>query len=226
MANSQLHPRYDIFGAKRLEGADYKGHYDFPATPGVVLQETAVDGVPFDHITDRLIPVGALLHFYVHDRRFLPFLADPERWCSRLERFSKVIGLDCSVYRDLPLAEQIHSLYLNRAMDWCLHSMGKVVVPNVSWGDRRTFDFCFDGIEEGKTVAVSSHGACRDKTEKYHFLDGLVALLERLEPPSVVFHGPVFREAAELLSENGVRIIPMFSRIAKAHRREARDGER
>ena len=226
MATHQLHPRYDIFGAQRLQGATFTGHYDFPATPGVVLRDTIVHGVPFDHISDRDIPAGALLHFYVHDKRFLPVVGNPERYRSRLDRFSRVVGLDCSVYRDLPLAEQIHSLYLNRAMDWCLHTMGKIVVPNASWGDWRTFDFCFDGIEAGNTVAVSSHGACRDKKERFYFLDGLVALLDRLAPPSVVFHGPLFQQAADLLEEHGVQVIPMATRLATAHRKEVRDGER
>lgn len=224
MPKQMLHPRYDIFGAERLKDATFTGRFDFPLTPGTVLHESTLDGIPFDHISDRAIPGGAVLHFYVHDRRFLPFVEDPDRWMDRLERFPRVVGLDHSVYRDLPLAEQIHSLYLNRAMDWDLHRRGKTVIPNASWGDWRTFDFCFDGIEPKRTVAVSSHGACRDGREKFHFLDGLVQMLDRLTPPSVVFHGTLFADAKELLSEYGVRVIPMESRISRAHRKAVGHG--
>jgi hypothetical protein len=220
MSNSKLKPRYDIFGAGRLKDATFTGRFDFPFTPGTVLHESTLDGIPFDHISDRAIPVGAVLHFYVHDRRFLPFVEDPDRWMDRLERFPRVIGLDHSVYRDLPLAEQIHSLYLNRAMDWDLHRRGKIVIPNATWGDWRTFDFCFDGIEPGRTVAVSTHGTCQLRAAKYHFLQGLAELLDRLCPPSIVVHGPMFPELQELLAERSVQIIAMRSRTDKAHRKE------
>lgn len=216
MSNSKLKPRYDIFGAERLKGATFTGRFDFPFTPGTILQDDVLNGIPFDHIGDKDVPPGSVLHFYVHDKRFLPFIEDPDRWMDRLDRFPRVVGLDCSVYRDLPLAEQIHSLYLNRAMDWDLHRRGKTVIPNATWGDWRSFGFCFDGIDPDKTVAVSSHGACQSRRARYHFLEGLSALLERLSPPSVVFHGAVFSEAAELLAEAGVRAIPMRSRMDKA----------
>ena len=213
---TNLHPRYDIFGAKELEQATFVGKYDFPSTPGTVLRETSLAGVSFDHISNKQIPDYAILHFYVHDKRFLPFLANPGRWLAKLGRFNRVVGLDCSVYRDLPLAEQIHSLYLNRAMDWWFHTTGKTIIPNASWGDWRTWDFCFDGIEPYRTVAISSHGACRGQREKCHFAEGLAHLVERLAPPSVIFHGPLFPAAAELLAEAGIQVIPMATRIAKA----------
>lgn len=31
------------------------------------------------------------------------------------------------------------------------------VIPTVSWGDGSTFDFCFEGIPKGSTVAVSTY---------------------------------------------------------------------
>jgi len=60
---------------------------------------------------------------------------------SRIFRKETVFLTDNSMYRDLPLAEQIHSCYLNRAIDYYLHSRGKKVVPNVSWGDNRSYEF-------------------------------------------------------------------------------------
>lgn len=222
MSNSKLKPRYGIFGAERLKDATFTGRFDFPFTPGTILHESALEGIPFDHISDRAIPEGSVLHFYVHDRRFLRFVENPDRWMGRLERFPRIIGLDHSVYRDLPLAEQVHSLYLNRAMDWDLHSRGKTVIPNATWGDWRTFDFCFDGIERGRTVAVSSLGTCQLRAAKYHFLQGLVELLDRLRPPSIVFHGPIFPEAQEVLADRSVRIIAMRTRVDEAFRKEVR----
>ena len=49
MSNSKLKPRYDIFGAERLKDATFTGRFDFPFTPGTVLHESTLDGIPFDH---------------------------------------------------------------------------------------------------------------------------------------------------------------------------------
>ena len=32
-------------------------------------------------------------------------------------------------------------------------------IPTISWGLENTFDFCFNGIEKGSTVAVSTYMA-------------------------------------------------------------------
>ena len=43
----------------------------------------------------------------------------------------------------MPLALQIESVFKNR---WCgayWQSKGLKVIPTVSWGDERSFDFCF-----------------------------------------------------------------------------------
>ena len=44
---------------------------------------------------------------------------------------------------------QMYNTFQNR---WCgayLVSKGIPVIPTVSWGDKSTFDFCFEGIENG-----------------------------------------------------------------------------
>lgn len=197
-----------------------------PISPGTVLAADSLDGVPFDHVSDRGVPPGSWLHFYVHDIRFLRFLEAPDNWLLRIRRFAGVVGMDNSVYFDLPLAEQKHSVYLNRVADLWLHERGIPHVPNVSWGDWRSFAWCFDGVEPGKTVAVSSHGCIGTDEDKARFLDGLAAMVSRLNPPSVVFHGRVFPRAAALLSEAKIRIMPLRSRIERhLSRKEASHGQ-
>ena len=75
---------------------------------------------------------------------------------------------------------QLYNTFRNR---WCgayFASEGMRVIPTVSWGDERSFAFCFEGIPKGSTVAVSTymvseHGNRAD--QKPFFMKGYEELL-------------------------------------------------
>ena len=70
-------------------------------------------------------------------------------------------------------------------------SRGLLIVPNVRWADRLDFDYCFLGLPVNAVVAISAHGCSRTSEDRHHFREGLNALLEVLEPKSVLVHGPM-----------------------------------
>lgn len=54
---------------------------------------------------------------------------------------------------------QRYNTFRNRWVGAYLANKGIRVIPTVSWGLKNTFDFCFNGIEKGSTVAVSTYMA-------------------------------------------------------------------
>ena len=68
------------------------------------------------------------------------------------------------------------------------------MIPTVNWGDTSTFDFCFEGIEKGSVVAVSTymasaHGNRSDQKE--WFLTGYSEMLRRIKPEKIIcYHTP------------------------------------
>ena len=68
------------------------------------------------------------------------------------------------------------------------------VILTVSLGLENTFDFCFNGIEKGSTVAVSTymastHGNRADQKE--FFMTGYNEMLKRIEPETIIcYHYP------------------------------------
>lgn len=48
------------------------------------------------------------------------------------------------------------------------------------FGDERTFSFCFDGVEEHKTVAVGTCGCIKRKEDKIFFKIGLARMMQKL----------------------------------------------
>ena len=91
------------------------------------------------------------------------------------------------------LWHQLGNVAKNR---WCgayWQALGIDVIPDVVWGDRDSFEYCFDGIPKGGTVAVSTVGVKNDKswnnTEGNMFLDGYNEMLKRLKPETILFYG-------------------------------------
>ena len=75
----------------------------------------------------------------------------------------------------MPLSLKVYNTFRSR---WCgayLQSKGIRVIPTVAWGEPNTFWFCFDGIEKGSIVAVSTLGV---RKEKALFMQGYNELVQ------------------------------------------------
>ncbi|MGI5984443.1 MAG: DUF4417 domain-containing protein [Clostridiales bacterium] len=83
---------------------------------------------------------------------------------------------------------------------WCgayWASKGIRVIPTVNWGDETSFDFCFEGIEKGSVVAVSTYMATEHgnrKDQKQWFLAGYNEMLRLIEPEKIVCYNTPFPE--------------------------------
>ena len=100
--------------------------------------------------------------------------------------FFAVATPDYSSYRNMEpwrIEENvIHSL-------WCgawLQYLGVRVIPTVTWADERTYHICFDYIEKGSVVAISTIGVSK---EKEAFLKGFNEMVKRIEPPLILVRG-------------------------------------
>ena len=68
---------------------------------------------------------------------------------------------------------------------------GIKVIPTISWSDRESYEWCFDGEPEGGIVAVSSVGTqAHEETQKL-FMQGYNEMLFRLCPSRIIFYGDV-----------------------------------
>ena len=102
------------------------------------------------------------------------------------QRFGGVITPDFSLYREMPLAMQIWNTYRNRAISFWLQREGIPIVPNVRWGDERTYAFAFEGLPQGGTVAVSTNGLLRKQVDREYFKCGLSRMVAVLKPQTII----------------------------------------
>lgn len=101
------------------------------------------------------------------------------------------------MYLEMAPIVQLHNTFRNR---WCgayWASRGLRTVPSVNWGDETTFDFCFEGIEQGSVVAVSTYMASEHNNrqdQKEWFMAGYNELLRRIEPEYIICYNTPFPE--------------------------------
>ena len=65
------------------------------------------------------------------------------------------------------------------------------MIPTVAWGDERSFEFCFDGVEEGSIVAVCTY--YRENCED-DFMPGYEGMLKRIKPSAIICYGEPFEQ--------------------------------
>ena len=131
------------------------------------------------------------IHFFTYDWNFESVYEKPEELLERLDQYYALLTPEFSTYKDMPLARQIDSVFKNR---WCgafWQKQGMKVIPTVSWGSIPCLEFCFDGIEKGSVVAVSTYTR---EDNKDGFMLGYNKMLEIIEPSAIICYGTPFPE--------------------------------
>ena len=90
------------------------------------------------------------------------------------------------------------------------------LIPNVRFNDERTYDFCFDGIEKFKTIAVGTHGCIKNKIDKDYFKKGLAELVKRLSPKTIIVYGATPDDIFKTYKDAGIEIISFESEFSKS----------
>lgn len=126
---------------------DVEGKYDIP-----VMEPIEVSGTEFLRFCDWKEAddvSGTIAHFYYDDYKFMTAWRDPDAYVDRLRHFKAVVAPDFSLYTDFPMALQIMSCYRRQWVGAYWQSLGLTVIPDVVWGEERSWEFCFDGIPQG-----------------------------------------------------------------------------
>lgn len=128
------------------------------------------------------------------DYQFLRLWTHPDKYIPMLSKFEYVMSPDFSTYTDFPKALQIYNHFRKHWLGAYMQMYGIDVIPTISWSDRESFEWCFDGEPVGSVVAVSSVGVMNSKERKALFMDGYNEMMKRLEPKTVLFYGQVPEE--------------------------------
>lgn len=131
------------------------------------------------------------IHFFTYDWNFESVYQKPEIAMEKLDQYYALLTPEFSLYWDMPKALQVNSTFKNR---WCgayWQSQGKIVIPTICCAGEESWEFCFDGIEQGSVVAVSTY---RRERYKEDFMKSYDKMLEVLNPAAIFCYGEVFSE--------------------------------
>ena len=134
------------------------------------------------------------IHFFIHDYQFTNIWVQREKYKKMLPEFKAVMTPEFSIYADWPVMVQMWNHYRKHVLGSWMQSIGCKVYPTITWGDKSSFKWCFDGEPYQSTVAVSSVGCMKNKEEKKFFMDGYNKMLDVLEPETILFYGSIPKE--------------------------------
>lgn len=126
-----------------------------------------------------------LLNFQ-YDKTLVPIYNNIFKYALKAQDFLAVTTPDFSAYMNMEpwkIKENIiHSL-------WCgawLQYLDVRVIPTITRADERTYDYCFNYIEKGSIIAISTIGVIRNKST---FIKGFNEMKKRIEPKLILVRG-------------------------------------
>ena len=129
------------------------------------------------------------VHFYIDDYQFERIWNTPYKYILKLAPYDCVLTPDFSLYTEMPLAMQMWNVYRSKLIGQILQDSGIEVIPTLQWCGPDTFEWCFEGIEKGGTVSVSTIGVKREESASKIWFDGMDEAIKQLEPSHVIVYG-------------------------------------
>lgn len=118
----------------------------------------------------------------------------------------------------MPLVVQAYNTYRGRALGHWLQENGVRVIPNIRFGDERTYDFCCAGITPGETIAIGSYGCIKDREDRRYFKQGLSFVMDTLHPKRLIVYGDAPGDIFLEYRNRGVLIQQFDSEFAKTRK--------
>lgn len=199
--------RHNVFENQERMQFVNSNYYGIPEmAPCNVVGDKMLRFCDFAQVED---PENYICHFFYDDFKFISMWREPDKHIERLKRFKAVVSPDFSVYTDFPRALQILACYRRQWVGAYWQIQGLKVIPDVRWGDRESYAYCFEGIPKGGTVAVSTVGVRTDNdwngVDDNLWKSGYDEMMNRLEPSTIIFYGDIIEGC-----EGNIIHVPSF----------------
>lgn len=210
--NSKRKSSKDIFKTYLIANSEFDGSIEIP----IINKETVIPNrvIPFSKCISSK-ETDCWVHFYEDDFLFERIWNNPRKYLNILKKYNGVISPDFSMYRDFPLVMQEWNVYRNRAIGSWLQQNGIKVIPNVRFGDNRTYKFCCLGVEPGGVISIGTHGTLKNKIDRQMFIEGLNFVIKKVKPSTIIIYG---KAPKELFSKYEINIVCFESEFSKSRK--------
>ena len=201
-----------IFKPYLYAGMTASGELDFPTIYRVKASPKNLIG--FDKSL-KCKDYDQWVHFFIHDYLFVRILRNPQKYLAVLSKFEGAIAPDFSVFWNYPLFSQMQSIFYSRLIGSWLQRNGISVIPCVRWGKEETYNFAFDGLEQGGTIAVGTAGCIREGETRQVFESGFPVMLNSVKPNKIIVYGSTNSEVFSEAQRAGIEVISFQTETAK-----------
>ena len=180
---------YDLYRLNEFDETRAVGLYQLPTLK--VCAYVPDDLIGFNYVRNYKGSKKQLgVHFFLDDYQFERIWTDPYRNIDRLKSFACVLTPDFSTYSDMPFAMQIWNLYRSRMIGQIMQDAGMNVIPTIRTFGEEPIDWCFEGIEQGGTIAFSTIGIEKEGKEFIKLCQHEVnKAIELLKPSCIINYG-------------------------------------
>ena len=206
----------DVFNAFLVRDAEFDGILEIPCIKTGIFKPKKL--ISFSKCI-RAREYDSWVHFYEDDAAFERIWKNPEKYLPILSRFEGVISPDFSLYRDMPLVMQYWNIYRNHAIVAWLQSNGIKVIPNIRYGDERTFEEACLGIVKHGTISIGSHGCIKIRKDRELFIAGLDRIVHIIDPQIIIIYGAAPDDIFGKYRNRGILILRFDSEFASSRKK-------
>jgi hypothetical protein len=168
------------------------GFYSFPLIKKDYIDVENINLISYSDTSMRDVKnLECGVHFFIDDYRFEGIYNHPEKSLEKLKKYKFLCTPDFSLYSEMDRWRKIENVAKNRWVGAYWQEHGLKVITTISWGSPATYDYCFDGVEEGSIVAISTLGC---KKAKRQFLSGYKEMKKRIKPSAIICFDTPFDE--------------------------------
>lgn len=183
---NERHRTNDAYNLDIIHKIETEGFYQIP----IIKNNNYIpkDIIGFNYAkTSKEHEVG--IHFYLDDYQFERVWNKPQDYIDILKQYECIFSPDFSLYIDMPMAMKIWNIYRSRLIGQYYQKQGIKVIPTLSWAEKETFKFCFDGIPQGSIVSISTVGVKRNKEALSIWEKGVDELIKIIKPSTILIYG-------------------------------------
>ena len=181
----------DAFSAYLVNGAHFTRQEEYPIIPAEMISTI---------IPQNVMPFNKALNFrgdlnntficsYSPDETFERLRRNPKRYLHFFRRTAGIIGFDYSIHSDMPVVKQKNQIYDNLSLTYYYGNNGIPIIPNVRCGIEDLLPEFMEAIPKHKTVAIGTHGFCKELWEKCEWYCFIEKMLNALQPSQIVVYG-------------------------------------
>lgn len=200
------------FKLQYFEDATRVGRYGLPQLASTQFIPDKV--ISFNERKNIKDPEDYWIDFFINDYYFESFWNAPGRSLNNLRKFKGIITPDYSMIPAMLPGQIIWNCTRNRVMAYYLQRKGFNIIPVASWCGVDGFDWCFDGLPEKSSIAISNNGCLSSPYSRRIFLKGVEELQKRKQPSHLIVCG---RFMEELSLYNNIIYYPSKSQRMKEH---------